>query len=524
MRERWRQITTGRMPLSPGTLRVRDLAILVLVLLAAWYHADVGPRGRVDPANPQWHMTDFTVFTEAGAAFLDGRDPYAVTNPRGWFYLYPPLFALTVAPLAALDPVSQVFVWYVVSVAFGFGCVVEGYRLVRWVLAGPGGEMVTPRVCAGIVIAGVLTTFLPTLECLQRGQLGVALLYALLLGFRLAVTGESLTWRFLGGVVLAWSAVVKLIPVLPAAFVVAQLGAVALRRGRRGNDLRRAATVGAGGLTGAALFLLVIPAAVVGWDANARHLRIWTAKVAANPDPGKQAGFHVDSSTNQSLTSAAHSLAITLRPVTENDPRRIYILFARTESERGWARDKAIAELRRADQTTRHLVRVVQGVVVVLLLALALAPPRGDRAGQVAAFGMGCTAMLLISPVAWTHYYMMAVPAAMGIGLALAVRGRSRAALGFALVPAVLVWTHYLAKNWVGPVGLLGLGTTIWFLAGGVVLVVDRVIWGQRSILENGDSVGGLLISRGWEKRGDEDPLDKIGMNAHRREMQMRSR
>ena len=72
------------------------------------------------PDQPHLHQTDFTVFTEAGAAFFDGRDPYAVKNPRGWFYLYPPLFALLVSPLASLDSKSQVVVWYIISVVLAF--------------------------------------------------------------------------------------------------------------------------------------------------------------------------------------------------------------------------------------------------------------------------------------------------------------------------------------------------------------------------------------------------------------------
>jgi len=52
-------------------------------VLAVWGWFDVRVRGTIDP-NSAIHKTDFTVYTEAGAAFFDGRDPYKVTNPRGW--------------------------------------------------------------------------------------------------------------------------------------------------------------------------------------------------------------------------------------------------------------------------------------------------------------------------------------------------------------------------------------------------------------------------------------------------------
>src|ERR1700722_18683337 len=96
---RWRTRCNG----LANWLARRPLIVLATALVV-WGLTDVRSRGQVDPAHPGVHRTDFTVYTEAGAAFFDGRDPYAVTNPRGWGYLYPPLFAILVAPLHALNP------------------------------------------------------------------------------------------------------------------------------------------------------------------------------------------------------------------------------------------------------------------------------------------------------------------------------------------------------------------------------------------------------------------------------------
>ncbi len=98
-----------------GRSRWWPLVIGVCIALIIWCSVDVRRRARVDGKNP--HRTDFTVYTEAGAAFFDGRDPYAVTNPRGWYYLYPPLFAILVAPLHSLDPPWQATVWFALSAA-----------------------------------------------------------------------------------------------------------------------------------------------------------------------------------------------------------------------------------------------------------------------------------------------------------------------------------------------------------------------------------------------------------------------
>ena len=53
--------------------RLRVMVTLALAI-AAWGWFDVRARGTVEPG--KIHITDFTVYTEAGAAFFDGRDPY----------------------------------------------------------------------------------------------------------------------------------------------------------------------------------------------------------------------------------------------------------------------------------------------------------------------------------------------------------------------------------------------------------------------------------------------------------------
>src|SRR5262249_27080204 len=89
-------------------VQFRYAGVAVVIGLAIWGWLDVRERGQIHPHHVDFHRTDFTVYTGAGAAFFDGRDPYQVTSPRGWYYLYPPLFALLVSPLAVLDFKSQV--------------------------------------------------------------------------------------------------------------------------------------------------------------------------------------------------------------------------------------------------------------------------------------------------------------------------------------------------------------------------------------------------------------------------------
>ncbi len=114
--------------------RYRWIYLGLLIAFAIWGWLDVVPRGMVNHQRINEHRTDFTVYTEAGAAFFDGRDPYQVSNPRGWRYLYPPMFAILVAPLHVLPPMGQVGVWFVLSVGMVFGCYFELRRILAFVL------------------------------------------------------------------------------------------------------------------------------------------------------------------------------------------------------------------------------------------------------------------------------------------------------------------------------------------------------------------------------------------------------
>ena len=139
--------------------------------------------------------------------------------------------------------------------------------------------------------------------------------------------------------------------------------------------------------------------------------------------------------------------------------------------------------MRRADTSTQRLVKVGQGIFLLLLLGLAVAPGRGDKLGQAVGFAMACVGMLLVSPVAWTHYYMMVLPAALVVPLWLWRRGHLGVSRVMAIMPVVLVWSHYLAKRSAGSIGLLGLGTSAWFLAICAVVVWVRCREARRAEL-----------------------------------------
>ena len=114
--------------------RLTALRVLIVtfgIALTVWGLTDVRYRSRLHPERPEKHSTDLTVYTTAGAAFYDDtQDPYEVTNPWGWHYLYPPIFSLLVAPLSPLPTQWQAVVWHLICMLLLLGCYVKGWRLV----------------------------------------------------------------------------------------------------------------------------------------------------------------------------------------------------------------------------------------------------------------------------------------------------------------------------------------------------------------------------------------------------------
>jgi hypothetical protein len=58
-----------------GTRSFRWIWIVVVAFLLLWGFPDVRRCEDVDPQSIGRHQTDVTVYTEAGAAFFDGRNP-----------------------------------------------------------------------------------------------------------------------------------------------------------------------------------------------------------------------------------------------------------------------------------------------------------------------------------------------------------------------------------------------------------------------------------------------------------------
>ncbi len=498
--------------LDPVAYARRERLIFILLAVGAvvWGATDVRIRGGLDPKDPGLHKTDFTCYTEAGAAFFDGRDPYHVTNIRGWGYPYPPLFALFVAPLATCDSQVQVVVWYAISLLMVWGCFWESRKLWRKFVGKseigirkseanskseisnlksdfllPTSHFILPNspFLLWLPWLAALTVALPILNCLQRGQVGIMKAYLLLLGLRLLI--EKPSWRraVCGGVVLSLPIVLKVTPILPVGVLLFGLIVQSLRARLASRERQRpefakvglveqtlsagrsqrqgSITLGAffGVVAGMILFVLLIPGAILGWESNAKHLTTWYREVAtrANDLLSPDRTGNTRTIRNQSLSNAVFRAGNWLVHEFAGGPED-----SLADDDRRYVRGMLPMDAP-AVENVLFLVRI--GLIGLVVAGMARMAWRQDSLGMAAMFGLATAATIIVAPLGRGHYFMLLLPAIYLVPLWFWRRGQTRWAWTSSLVPLALCVIHYAALDIAGRAGVLGIGTTIWYAA-----------------------------------------------------------
>ena len=328
-------------------------------------YVSIAPHGRIRPDDVDWHKTDSTVYTEAALAFFHGRDPYRVMVPRGWYYLYPPSRHGRPSPdgLRQRDAADRL---YVVSIVMAFGRYF-GHALRRRLLAAE-----SPRSAAGVFARGGYRRVRgrpvggPRLAT-RPGRSDAPLFPAL--GFRLVVRSRAGAAGLAGGVILAVPGGPQADPDPSRQLPPGTALGLAYRSRRRGTRAIRASTVTAGVVLGGLLFLIVIPAAIVGWRKNLDYLHTWTVQIASNQLVGR---------------------ALRLRHPQPAQPE---------PDQRGLplVRSRALGAGRPAAPRTLDLgagsVQGVRGVILVILAGFCLATGRRGRPLDLAlGYALACAA------------------------------------------------------------------------------------------------------------------------------------
>lgn len=182
----------------------------MVVFAAGYFWLDVRQRARID-RGVKSHRTDFTVYQYAARALKHGKDPYEATNPRGYRYVYPPLLAVMLQPIADWEPQDAALVFYILSVLATLASIVWLRRL---------GTAWPPVIAAAVICLGFAH------QGFQRGQV-THILLALQVGALLCLVNRRFA---LAGLWLGLGGALRLTPLLPAYAVGLGLLAAAFTR------------------------------------------------------------------------------------------------------------------------------------------------------------------------------------------------------------------------------------------------------------------------------------------------------
>lgn len=322
---------------------------------------------------------DLLVFLRTAWAVRAGEDIYAVTDVHGFHYLYPPLFAILLTPLALPPgPVTNAWtlrlaatagLWYVLNLL----CLIVAVHWLAGVLEEVLSDESRRRRWWALRLLPVLACLPPVGHTLMRAQ--VSLLLLLLLA---GMTASLFRGR--SGHAGLWLSAAICLKVIPAFLLLYPLW-------RR--DWRFLAGCAGGLVVGLGL----IPAAVFGPGRTVTYYREWT-EVMLLPAFGKgedrsRAGevLEMTATDSQSLLVTLHN---TLHVNRDTRPRQ-------------------------ADPAVRRTAMLAGcGLTLLTLLAAGWCPTR-DRVREAAFLGMLILLMLLNSPVCHLHYFCLSIPLLMAV-------------------------------------------------------------------------------------------------------------
>lgn len=427
---------------SVSTRAFRSVITCVVLALVAW-----GLTAFVHPSSPN---AELPLVIAAGRAMVAGEDPYALSDDLGRGYALPPLPAIALAPLGAVSEQSRTLGWHLLNLVICWGCIREAVRLLaRW-----DSQTPAPRWVAWLAL---VTVALPAFDALGRGEFTLVSLYFLLLGLRLVFAQpEFLVRSTVGGVALALPITLSVTPALSVTSLLAALTTGSLTR--RPPDAHRRRTAGAwlGVCLGLALFVLLIPAAVIGWQDNLRHLKTFGRQVLVHADTIADTPRFgpPHAADNQSLSNAVYRLGNWVAHTFADGPDDRWADLPNVPSE---------ALPMSAPEVTPGLLASRIGLAVLLLVGAIAAGYRDDDLGVAVIFALGCVGGLIVAPIARSPWFVLLLPALLLVPRHLQGQGKRRAAVIAAATPPALVVLHYVALPIAGRVGLLGLGITVWY-------------------------------------------------------------
>jgi len=352
----------------------RRSGFLFCLLCAAWYFYKT-----VWNVIPQLgRPSDFTLYYQAAQNILAGRSPFVTEG-----YIYPPLFACLLTPLAGLSYIAARWIWFLFSQAF----LLAAAWLLWKAFARDGGRDWT----AACTIAFVWALGGAAVESLALGQLGPPLVLLLVIAY------TQPGWR--GGAAAGFGLALKFIPGVLAA-------ALLLRRDWRGLVT----------LAAVALACLALP---------------WSFTACCLDGPKAPAGTDTWTGTPATLSWSLPSVVLRILdpPAQSAGPL-----------PRDWEAGNDLPRLR-LPASRRWISIAVAFTTMLIGFALLSFAMKGRLSAEQLPFAMAALTSLSLAaaPVSWTHYQVMQYP---GVALLLCYAGRSqsRFLLGGTLACAALLY------------------------------------------------------------------------------------
>lgn len=305
--------------------------------------------------------SDFTVYTAAGRAVLDGADIYQAHNSRGMYYVYPPPFAIVAVGLELLPAFWGPLLWYALGVALTAWSVKMCVSL--------ASETGRPSNTFWLYALAALSVSPWFVQAAAEGQATMLLAWLIVAALYWQKSGRP----WIGGACLAGAVLLKVFPVV-------LLGYFALRR--QWQFL-------AACLIALLLGAFVFPTTIFGWQRTAEYWREWVSVIAGPALGSAQVRQH--NQVNAQLLSAHKSCNQTLPAV-----------FWRLTGDLHSRKTAAVAGLAMA------AVMIVTGW-------------KSHREAPMAAAAL--LWMLLVPPTSEFHYYLVSL-LPMTILIVLAVNGK----------------------------------------------------------------------------------------------------
>ncbi|MBX7105091.1 MAG: DUF2029 domain-containing protein [Gemmataceae bacterium] len=274
-------------------------------------------------------------------------------------YPNPPVMAVMLRPLASLPPVAGALVWFYLKVGMALASFAIVFRLAR------DGDRAFPPWAQALT---VVLSIRPVLGDLMHGNVNLLIVFLVLAGLAL----YRADWDFTAGLFLALAIACKVTPALFLVYFV----------------WKRAWRVAAGMAAGLGLFLLVVPALVLGWADNLELLQSWFEKMVL---PFLAGGQITSEHPNQSL------------------PGLLTRLFTHSPSFSDYEGDKYVPQAYHTivdlGTMTRWLAKACMATFALTIALCCRTPTRPRASAKLGIeYAIIVLGMLLFSERTWKHH------------------------------------------------------------------------------------------------------------------------